>query len=132
MIHFKKYSDTYYAWGFQLNYTFAVSSDNVGGTSTVNKKQDDSGAVGAAIAFGIICGLLSAILIAVAIRRFRKKAVIDGHVTNTMVTLPSNQYESTMQCDGEINPDTIYHTVDKPGDATEKETVVNQLYNMAS
>ncbi|XP_077969496.1 uncharacterized protein LOC120331778 [Styela clava] len=122
---------TDYARGFQLNYTFAMSSDIIERTSTVNEKQDDSGAVGAAIAFGIVCGLLSAILIAVAIRRFRKKAVVDAGVNNTMVTSPGNQYESTMQCDGEINPDTIYHTVDKPDEATEKETVVNQLYTMA-
>nr|XP_039254860.1 uncharacterized protein LOC120331778 isoform X2 [Styela clava] len=137
-VKFKPSPDLYY-YGlryprkFQLDYEYLpCMEDTSHGTSTVHEKQDDSGAVGAAVAFGIICGLLSAILIAVAIRRFRKKAVIDGRVNNTMVTSPSNQYESTMQCDGKINPDTIYHTVDKPDETTEKETVVNQLYAMAS
>ncbi|XP_077969534.1 uncharacterized protein LOC144424279 isoform X2 [Styela clava] len=102
---------------FKLRYEYKLCSGS--------KDQTSFGSVGAAIAFGIISALEALLLVAVAVRRYRKRGSAfrkTKEKTVTSTTVLENNYGA--------GSDPIYHTVGNPAQAAQSETVFNELYTI--
>ncbi|XP_077969576.1 uncharacterized protein LOC120331973 [Styela clava] len=105
-------------WNFSIEYEYIKCEAD----------QQNLGAVGAAITFGMISALEALVLIAVALR-YKKGRNIDARGNNATVAPSTNTHEAR-DCGGDLDPDPVYQTVENLRAEMQPETVVNEIYTM--